>query len=129
MSVQGIWHIGKTITGVAEMVGASPLGWGEIVKSYNDLVTGEKIGHFVVIRKRSPASGSGKSSPWDTDYEEMAKKTIINWGYKSLPKLAMSDKAKDAITILNRVEDDQFHEYIQSIPKNNDDGFEEEEEV
>ena len=87
------------------------------------------IQHIEDIRRRSPASGSGKSSPWDTDYEEMAKKTIINWGYKALPKLAMSDKAKEAITILNRVEDDQFHEYVQSLPKNNDDGFEETEEV
>ena len=87
------------------------------------------IAHIEEIRKRSPASGSGKSSPWDTDYEEMAKKTVINWGYKALPKLGMSEEAKTAITILNRVENDQFEDYLKDLPKNEDDGFEEAEEV
>ena len=43
------------------------------------------------IKSRSEAVKSGKTSPWDTDFEEMAKKTIINWAFKSLPKTGVSD--------------------------------------
>lgn len=81
------------------------------------------------IKRRSPSVSKGKNSPWDTDYEEMAKKTLVNWGYKSLPKMGMSEEAKDAITILNHVEDDTFNDYVKTIPTHKDDGFDEVEEV
>lgn len=81
------------------------------------------------IKKRSPSVSKGKNSPWDTDYEEMAKKTLVNWGYKSLPKMGMSEEAKDAITILNHVENDAFNDYVKTIPTHKDDGFNEVEEV
>lgn len=45
------------------------------------------------IRKRAPSAKS--SSPWDTDYIEMARKTGIRNGYKKLPKKGISeDKLK-----------------------------------
>jgi recombination protein RecT len=61
------------------------------------LANGEKIFDVMPekriqeIKGRSEAVKSGKTSPWDTDFEEMAKKTIINWAFKSLPKTGISD--------------------------------------
>lgn len=54
-----------------------------------DVMTKERIDE---IKGRSEAVKSGKASPWDTDFVEMAKKSIINWAFKSLPKTGISDE-------------------------------------
>ncbi|MAK55454.1 MAG: DNA recombinase [Pusillimonas sp.] len=45
------------------------------------------------IMNRSQAVKSGKSSPWKTDYGEMAKKTVVKRAYKYWPKTDRLDKA------------------------------------
>ena len=42
--------------------------------------------------KRSPSVAKGKTSPWDTDYIEMARKTCLRRGFKALPKGSISDE-------------------------------------
>lgn len=49
------------------------------------------------IKQRSPAVGKGKSSPWDTDYLEMMRKTLVRRAFKMIPKNGISDDKLKAI--------------------------------
>jgi len=59
------------------------------------------VAEVMKIKSRSSAVKSGKETPWDTDRDEMIKKTIIRRGWKYLP---MSVEMQDAEKIDSAVD-------------------------
>lgn len=57
---------------------------------YNDIAA---------IAQRSEAVKAGKKSPWNTDFSEMARKTVVKRHYKYLPKSERAILAANAIDI------------------------------
>lgn len=52
---------------------------------------------LMLIRKRSESVKSGKASPWDSDEDEMVKKTVVKRHWKYLPKSERAQMAAQAI--------------------------------
>jgi recombination protein RecT len=79
-----------------------------------DTMTKERIEE---IRKRSEAVKAGKGSPWDTDYEEMALKTIYNWGFKFMPKTGLSDNQIKALEVEAKYDNEVFEDWVKNQDK------------
>lgn len=74
--------------------------WAEIIGSKFFQATYMLHHEIEAIRKRSPSVRRQKSSPWDTDWEQMALKTVIHRLCKFLPQspeLALSQDVDDAV--------------------------------
>ena len=65
--------------------------------------------HEIMARSESVKSGNG--SPWDTDFEMMARKTILNWGFGSLPKTGISEHILKVIETETKLDNDDFEEW------------------
>ena len=63
------------------------------------------------IKSRSESVKSGKQSPWDSDFNEMATKTIYNWGFKFMPKTGLSEDQVKALEIDSDIDRDQFEDW------------------
>lgn len=91
--------------GTEEKLVHKPNPWGERTKDkmlgcywIAELTDGTKLFNNMTkaeieeVMKRSPSVAKGKTSPWDTDYIEMARKTCLRRGFKALPKGSISDE-------------------------------------
>ncbi len=88
-----------------------------------ELSDGSKMFHNMtkpeieVIKQRSPSVVGGKSSPWDTDYIEMAVKTCLRRGYKSLPKGAISEERMKVLEAVFDYDETVEQEWIRRKDK------------
>lgn len=76
------------------------------------------------IRKRSEAVRAGKSSPWDTDLEDMSKKTILNNAFKYLPKTNISDSVMRVLDAESEYERQEFDEWKRKMEQKHAHRFE-----
>lgn len=68
---------------------------------------------ITAIQKRSP-SAKASHSPWGTDYEQMALKTIFNRGFKEMPKSGISDDQLKALEASDKVEEDMLKHWVRT---------------
>lgn len=97
--------------GTTERLVHNPNPWGERTKEtmlggywIAELSDGTKLfdnmtkAEIEIIKDRSPSTGKKDRNgnpvptPWDTDYLEMARKTVLRRGFKSLPKGSISEE-------------------------------------
>lgn len=67
------------------------------------------------IRLRAPSSKS--SSPWDTDYIEMARKTAIRRAFKMVPKKGISEDKIKALEAVFAYDEMTEQDWVRNAPK------------
>lgn len=72
------------------------------------------------IRNRSESVKAGKGSPWDTDFVEMAKKTILNAAFSQLPKSGISDEVLRVMEADNTYDNEEFEDWKKSQEESSD---------
>jgi recombination protein RecT len=82
------------------------------------LTTTMTVEDINAIRDRSAGwrahKKSGSSTPWLTDYSEMAKKTVIKRAYKTWPMVSTNPRLSQAIDLSNETEGINFNEEPQT---------------
>ena len=77
------------------------------------------------IQAMSEAVKSGKQSPWDTNLEEMQRKTVLNWGFKFIPKTNISESLLKVIETESQFDNEVFEDWKQEQSKQKQDKFDE----
>lgn len=71
-----------------------------------------------VIRRRSPSASSKSSTPWDTDYTEMAKKCLVRRAFKMIAKSGISEDKLKAVEAVSDYDEKVERSWIASLKSN-----------
>ena len=77
------------------------------------------------IKRRSPSVEKGKTSPWDTDYIEMAKKTAVRRAFKMCPKTGISPSKLKVVEAAFDYDEKVENEWVRNQPTHKNDGYDE----
>lgn len=88
--------------------------WVAVLPNGAKMMDTMTIDRIKEIRDRSEAVKAGKGSPWDTDFEEMCKKTIINNAFKFIPKTGISDSVLKVLNADISLDEEQMKQWRES---------------
>ena len=95
--------------------------WYLLMKDGTEKFDTMKKEEIEAIAKRSP-SANAAHSPWKSDWEQMALKTIFNRGFKEMPKSGITAEQLKALEVSDRIEEDTLKSWIKQN-KNKEDSF------
>lgn len=92
--------------------------WVAILQNDEKMMGTMSRGRIEEIKSRSEAVKAGKGSPWDTDPDEMMKKTIMNTAFKELPKTGISNDVLKAMETDSQVDNLDLKDWVKQQETN-----------
>lgn len=94
--------------------------WVAILHNEEKVFDTMSMQRILEIKSRSEAVKAGKGSPWDTDFMEMARKTIINAAFSQLPKTGISDDMLKVLEMESKYDDEVFEDWKKQQEEDSD---------
>lgn len=99
--------------------------WTAVLTNGQSIFDVVPVARIEEIRKRSEVVKAGKTTPWDSDYNEMARKTIINAAFSQLPKTGISEHILRAIEVMQQADNEEFEAWKETQQQQRTDKFSE----
>lgn len=123
----------EVLKGTNSMITHKPDPWGDRAQENIKggywvaiLHNGEKVfdtmpmQRILEVKSRSESVKAQKGSPWDTDFVEMARKTIINAAFNQLPKTGISEEVLKAMEVESTYDDEEFEDWKKKQEESRD---------
>ena len=85
--------------------------WVAILNNGEKVFDTVPMARILEIKGRSESVKAGKQSPWDTDFVEMARKTIINTAFSQLPKTDISEAMLKVLETEATYDNEEFEDW------------------
>jgi recombination protein RecT len=94
--------------------------WMAILNNGEKVCDTMPMQRILEVKARSESVKAGKESPWDTDFVEMARKTILNAAYSQLPKTDISDAVLRVMEVESTYDDEEFDDWKKQQEESKD---------